>query len=120
MKKLYTENLQQQYKTLQRNLVVAHFEDNVLPHLTEDVTLYWGMGIYGVDCLINESESLPSDLGDSIEDCIEQIFPFYNKEIDPVYMYLTILDAVTNEKEQETSNSVCDKLNIGEYKLKFM
>lgn len=116
MKKLYTENLKYQYKTLQRNLVVAHFEEEILPKLPTSMILYWGMGIYGVDCPINELEYIPSELEESIENCIEEVFPFYNKEIDPVYMYLTILDVVTNRKEQETSN-ICDKLAVSDYHL---
>lgn len=110
MKSLYTENLKHQYKTLQRNLVVAHFESEILPHLTDDLTLYWGMGVYGVDG-IDGHDYLPSQLADSMEECLEVVFPFYNRELDPLYIYLEILDSATNE---------CDKLRVFEYKLKFM
>jgi hypothetical protein len=119
MKSLYTENLKHQYKTLQRNLVVAHFESEILPHLTDDLTLYWGMGVYGVDG-VDGHDYLSPELADSMEECLEVVFPFYNKELDPLYMYLEILDSATNEESQQNNSSECDKLRVFEYKLKFM
>ncbi|CAM0052887.1 hypothetical protein VPHK406_0122 [Vibrio phage K406] len=114
MKNLYTENLKQQYKTLQRNLVITHFEEEILPHLPEDLTIYWGMGVYGIEDH-TEHDYLPSDLADKIEECLEIAFPFYNKELDPVYMYLEILDSATNKESSKVNSSECDKLKVCEY-----
>ncbi|CAH9013816.1 conserved hypothetical protein [Vibrio phage 496E54-1] len=125
MKSLYTENLKQQYATLQRNLIVAHFEDVVLPSLCENSTLYWGMGAAGLEVPTNKEEfynfdRLPDEIEESIQECLEVVFPFYNKDLDPLYMYLEVLGSVTNKVDQQNNPSECDKLKVSEYKLKFM
>ncbi len=119
MKSLYTGNLKAQYKTLQRNLVIVHFESEVLPHLSEDLEIYWGMGVYGIEDSTGHDYLLP-DLADKIEDCLEVVFPFYNKELDPVYMYLEILDSATNKESSKVNNSECDKLRVCDYLLMYM
>ncbi|CAH9013917.1 conserved hypothetical protein [Vibrio phage 501E54-1] len=119
MGSLYTDNLKGQYKTLQRNLVIAHFESKILPHLSEDLEIYWGMGVYGIEDSTGH-DYLPPDLADSMEDCLEVVFPFYNKELDPVYAYLEILDSATNKVSTKLNPSECDKLKVCDYLIMHM
>lgn len=105
-----------EYKQLQQELIKQHFESEILSHLKDKVTIYYGMGTYGLEN--DPNDYLPTRLDESICSFIEELLPFNNKELDPVYIYFELLDCATN-LDNLTGNE-CDKINISSYKQMFM